>query len=50
MHSPADKALVLDYDQRHLAFFNPKNMGLTPGKNGELANHLVIASCGCPTS
>ena len=29
-HPTVDKALVLDFDQRHLASFNPKNMGRIP--------------------
>ena len=49
-HSTTDKALVLDFDQRHLAFFNPKKMEITPDKDGDLASHLLIASRDCPTS
>ena len=33
---------MLDFDQRHLASFNPKKMEITPDKDGDLANHLVI--------
>ena len=52
-HSTANRALVLDFDQRHLSSFNPKNTGFTPFgliKNSDLTNHLAIASRGCPTA